>query len=102
MIMNVGKKIICIKDIPSNIIDEAIFILKSNVVDCKKGEIEEKSKAIILNEAEEIVDEYINKIHEEKNAIIEENNDKIKRLKKEMIYIIGLLIILGICIYAVI
>ena len=100
MIMNLGKKIICVKDIPSNIIEEAIFILKSNVVDNKNSKLEIKTKEIILDEAEEIVDEYLDKIHQKK--VEEKNIEKNKQLKKEIMYIIGLFIIAFVCISVVI
>lgn len=98
MIMNLGKKIICVKDIPSNIIEEAIFILKSNIVDNKNQRYEMRTKEIILDEAEEIVDEYLEKIQEERKS---ENSkaERIKQIKKELIYIFGLFIIACVCIY---
>ena len=99
MIMNLGKKIICVKDIPSNIIEEAIFILKANVVDNKSGKLEMKSKEIILDEAEDIVDEYLEKIQAERNSLQQSNKE---RIKKEIVYIIGLFIIACICISIVI
>ena len=101
MIMNLGKKIICVKDIPSNIIEEAIFILKSNVVENKNNKLEAKSKEIILDEAEEIVDEYLEKIQSEKDCKSKMNNEKTGRIK-EIIYITGLVIIASICISIVI
>ena len=55
MIMHVGKKIICMKDIPSNLIEEAIFILKPNVTQKENDKFENKTKEIILDEAEYIV-----------------------------------------------
>lgn len=102
MIMNMGKKIICIKDIPSNLIEEAIFILKPNVTQKKNTIFEEKSKEIILDEAENIVDEYISKIQEKKDSEKENENIRKEELKKEVIYIAGLLIIVSICIAFVI
>lgn len=101
MIMNSDKKIVCVRDIPSNIIEEAIFILKENVVDNQDESIEEKSREIILTEAEDIVDEYINKIQYDNEEYTKEINNKID-IKKEIFYISGLLIILGICISTVI
>lgn len=102
MIMHMGKKIICIKDIPSNLIEEAIFILKSNAVENKNVKFESKKKEIILDEAEEIVEEYVEKIQQE-NA--NENNKILNnniQSKKELIYIAGLVIITFICISVVI
>lgn len=101
MIMHLGKKIICVKDIPSNIIEEAIFILKSNVVENKNDKLEVKSKEIILDEAEEIVGEYLEKIESERECKSELNNKKNEKIK-EIIYIAGLFIIASICIAIVI
>jgi len=101
MIIKSDKKIVCVKDIPSNIIDEAIFILKENVIDNSTQENEERCNEILLNEAEEIVEEYMNKIkgegNEEEIVYVETTN-----WIKEVLYITGLLIILAICIYSVI
>lgn len=102
MIMHLGKKIICVKDIPSNIIEEAIFILKSNVVENKNTKLEMRTKEIILDEAEEIVDEYLEKIKEEKNIQKQSKTEKVKEMKKEIIYLTGLFIIACICISIVI
>ena len=74
MILNSDKKVICIREIPSNVIEEAIFILKENVIE---------------NECES----------EEDN---EEYQIKSISLKKEIIYIIGILTLLAICIFKVI
>ena len=97
MIMNLGKKIICVKDIPSNIIEEAIFILKSNIVDNKNTKFEMRTKEIILDEAEEIVDEYLEKIQEERKSD-DSKTERIIQIKKELIYIFGLFIITYVCI----
>lgn len=101
MIMNLGKKIICVKDIPSNIIEEAIFILKSNIVDNKNQKFEMRTKEIILDEAEEIVDEYLEKIQDERKSE-DSKAERIKQIKKELIYIFGLFIIACVCISIVI
>ncbi|MBQ6860317.1 MAG: hypothetical protein IJO08_01565 [Clostridia bacterium] len=55
MITNTNKNIICVKDIPSNIIEEAIFILKPNVDE----ESVDMRKEIAREEAEEFLGEYV-------------------------------------------
>ena len=100
--MNMGKKIICVKDIPSNLIEEAIFILKPNAVENKKVTIEEKFKEIVLGETEDITNEYINRIQEEKLSEKNKADAKKRELKKEVLYVTGLFIILFICISFVI
>lgn len=58
------RKVIVIKDIPSNIIEEAVFTLKENI----KFEDYEKENYIkydsILGEAEGLIEEYVNKYEE--------------------------------------
>ena len=100
MILHSDKKVICVKDIPSNIIEEAIFILKENVIENAEAEFEERNKEIILNEAEDIVEEYIQKLNcdEEEYEIEEEPTN----WKKEFIYIAFLLVTVAICISTVI
>ena len=102
MIMNLGKRIICIKEIPSNLIDEAIFILKPNAVEKKNNALEEKTKQIIMNEAQDITNEYVNTIQHEKNIEEQNENCKKRELQKEVLYVLGLFIILGVCILSVI
>lgn len=55
-----NKKVVCVKDIPSNIIEEAIFILKSDETDCKNLKTSSARKEIILRETEDLVNEYSN------------------------------------------
>lgn len=102
MIMNSDKKVICVKDIPSNIIEEAIFILKENIIEDLDEENNERNKEIILTEAEDIVNEYINKMEYEKDEYKEVEEINNINIGKEIFYIIGLLVILGICISTVI
>lgn len=65
------KKVIVVKDIPSNIIEEAVFTLKDNVA----FDIKEKDNYIkydsILSEAEGLIEEYVDKY--EKIEIKKEN-----------------------------
>ncbi len=99
MTMNLGKKIISVKDIPSNLIEEAIFILKSDMTENKNLEMK---KEIILAEAEDIVNEYEMKVQVEKNIENKNKQDKIKQLKKEALYLAGLFVIACIIISIVI
>ena len=89
------KNIVILKNLSSNIVDEAIVILKPNkkikkieVVD-NKNNSKFKNKELennlhVINEAEMIINGYIEKI--EKNKIQKDNNNhlinKYKRLKK--------------------
>ena len=99
------KNIVVLKNLPSNMVDEAIIILKQTQKVKQKELVEkrfnnneyklvhQKSKEYILKEAEMLVNEYINKIEKKyDNKRIENNmNYKYQRLKK---YSIALTIIL--------
>ncbi len=77
------KKVIVVKDIPSNIFEEVTFTIRDNVnIDINNDYENFKTESIIL-EAEGIIQEYINKYE---NIEIKKENlfDKIlNRLKKE-------------------
>lgn len=89
------KNMVVLKNLPSNIVDEAIVILKPNIKlksldtidkNSKKNKKvkEENSKKYIINEAEMLVTNYISKIESDKNKKIKANKkieDKCKRLK---------------------
>ncbi len=96
MITDIGKKIISIKDIPSNIIEEAIFILKSDVNNVKNEKIRDKQKEIVRAEAEDFVKDYVIKIQEDTEAKKQEKylkNVKIKAMLISIIAVISCLII---------
>ena len=89
------KNMIILKNLPSNLVEEAIVILKSTakvrdlqkVENNKKGKkeiIERKGNDYVLKEAEMIVSKYITQIEEEKNkkeTNKKQGNKKYKRLK---------------------
>lgn len=90
------KNMIVLKNLPSNIVDEAIIVLKANKKVKKLQKIEKdkqtleseenkKDKEYILKEAEMIVNNYISKIEDKDNSKIIINKDiekKYKKLKK--------------------
>ena len=91
------KNMVVLKNLPSNIIEEAIVILKTNkkvkklekIDKEKRNEIEKtetnkNKKEFVVKEAEMIISSYISKIEEnkqntQKNKI--EQNKKVRRLK---------------------
>lgn len=89
------KNMVILKNLPSNLVEEAIVILKSTakvrdlqkVENNKKGKkeiIERKGNDYVLKEAEMIVSKYITQIEEEKNkkeTNKKQENKKYKRLK---------------------
>ena len=95
------KNMVVLKDLPSNIVDEAIVILKPNIKlksldmsqnkNIKNKKIkEEDPKKYIINEAEMLISNYISKIENDKNKNIKINKkieDKCKRLKMISIFL---------------
>ncbi|MDO5555366.1 MAG: hypothetical protein Q4G09_01545 [Clostridia bacterium] len=91
------KNMIVLKDLPSNIVEEAIVILKPNIKlkneDLAENKIVNKKsenkkinndKKYIINEAEMIISTYISKIEKEKKSVYKANKKietKYKRLK---------------------
>lgn len=100
------KNIVVLKNLPSNIVEEAIIILKETqkvkereLIDKSKkinvSQVQPKSKEYILKEAEMLVTDYINKMENKKQKNKSENNIKVKYqyLKKYSIISTTLLII---------
>ncbi len=87
------KNIVVLKDLPSNLVDEAILILKPNKdarkleYICKSANLEEKSTYknddYVVKEAESVVASYISKVEKNKNLPKEKNqiDRKYNRLK---------------------
>ena len=89
------KNIVVLKDLPSNLVEEAIVVLKENqkmqklqLIDIEEKHIEsisegkntpEKAKDYIIKEAQMLIAEYISKI-ENKNK---KENQSIQKLKKK-------------------
>lgn len=82
MITNVNKKVICIKDIPSNIIEEAFFILKTDVNKTEK--LSEKRREIVTKEAENFLKEYIVEIQKDKSE--DESGKYFKNVKIKAVW----------------
>ena len=100
---NQMKNIIVLKNLPSNLIEEAIIVLKTNKI-VKKLEFVEKKEiqtgknkggnSFIVKEAENVISNYISNI--EKKDEQKENfniNKKYKRLKIYSIVVTGILFI---------
>lgn len=94
------KNMVVLKNLPSNIVDEAIIVLKSNKKVKKLQKIEQnknsisnendkKDKDYILKEAEMLVNNYISKIenNDKKNIFNKEAKEKYNKLKKYAIAI---------------
>ena len=101
------KNIVVLKNLPSNLIDEAIVILKSNK-NAKKLQLAERSMTVqfkepnndrdyVIKEAESIIANYVSKV--EKNKISKRLNNNIEtKYKKIKTYSIFVSIILALCI----
>lgn len=89
------KNMVVLKNLPSNIVDEAIVILKPNVklksldlVENKKesknvkNEKEQNSKKYIINEAEMVLSNYLSKIEDEKKSTAKVNKKIENKYKK--------------------
>lgn len=83
MITNINKKVICVKEIPSNIIEEAIFILKTDVTSSNE-KVEKKRKEIIESEAQNFLKDYMDNIPEYE---IDEEKKDFKSVKIKAILI---------------
>lgn len=101
------RNIIVLKDLPSNLIDEAFVILKSNKKIKSLEHIEKQgnnksqkqnSKDYIVKEAEMIVSNYLSKVENEKQIkshSMRQIENKYKRMKKINI-ILGILLAVNI------
>lgn len=102
------KNIVVLKDIPSNIVDEAIVILKNNTIIKQKEKIENRSSNkfseisngnydFVVREAENVINDYIRnaeKPKETKNSI----NKMLVKYRKLQIYsfLLGISTVIGI------
>ena len=101
------KNILVLKDLPSNIVDEAIVILKPNVklknlntIDSKRaltgGENKREGKDYIINEAHMVIESYIGGIEEQREIRKKNINKKINKrkiLKAALAVLSGLFVI---------
>ena len=94
------KNIIVLKNLPSNIVDEAIVILKPNkkieAVDNKNKYIENKpiNNIHVINEAEMLVSNYICKLeNKDKKSNNKNLKNKYQRLKKYSMLISFILVL---------
>lgn len=98
------NNVIVLNEISSNIVEEAIIVLKPNA--CLKAEnelkkdfskIKNEKKIMVINEAEEIIKNYISQVETKENLI---KKDKIeKRYKTLKIISIASLVINFFCIF---
>ena len=84
------KNMVVLKNLPSNLVEEAIVVLKENAriknfekaENCREvgfADKKEDEKEYVLKEAEMLVSDYISRIEENKNPVL---NNKTKRFKR--------------------
>ena len=89
MSINSVKNMVVLKNLPSNLVEEAIVILKSNakvknaeIIDNSKSfggsNNKEENKDYVLKEAQMLVNDYVSKIEDNKKPVKKVN---VKRLK---------------------
>ena len=89
------KNMVVLRNLPSNIVEEAIVILKANkrvkklekiekIQNTEAQKIDKKEKDYIFKEAEMVVSQYLSKIEDNKKEerISQKNKRKDERLKK--------------------
>lgn len=103
------KNMIVLKNLPSNIVDEAIIILKNNkkVKAFKKAEIQNngalessESEQYIVREAEMVISNYLSKVEKEKQIksySMKQMENKYRKLKITSI-VLGIIVLLNIII----
>lgn len=108
--MNIGqmKNIVVLKDIPSNIVDEAIVILKNNSNVNKKelirnkksnrdNESPDKNYDFVVNEAENVIKDYIRNLEKPKETKVSLNKILVKYRKLQIYsFLLGIIAIVGI------
>ena len=90
---NAMKNMVILKNLPSNLVEEAYIVLKDNVKIHKVQKVEQnktgkkeekaKSKDYMVKEAEMVIQDYIAKI-EKKEYEINSNNKKLKEKYKRL------------------
>ena len=91
------KNTVILKSVPSNIVDEAIFVLKKNIK-IKEAELQnqretigkevtEKTDNYIVKEAEMIINDYCNKVEnvQKRDKVIKSMQRKYNKIKKLLI-----------------
>ena len=105
MNMSDMKNIVILKDLPSNLVDEAIVFLKQNqkikkleyienTEKFKEGGQNDKNKDFLANEAKLVIADYILKIEKENNSTKNKKIDKkYKRLRNINFMLIAALVL---------
>lgn len=97
---NAMKNMVVLKNLPSNMVEEAFIVFKDNVKIHKLQKVEKnkikekdektKTESYMIKEAEMIVQDYISKIEKKEYELVNGNkkiNEKYKRLKYLTIFL---------------
>lgn len=90
MVTKLNKNVLVVQDVPSNLIEEVILILRN---DDKK--LKSKTKDILMIEAKEIINDCSAKLqneYDERRKAEREANDKRKRQKVNLLTLFGFIL----------
>lgn len=95
------KNMVVLKNLPSNIVEEAYVILKPNKnlkqnIENQENQNTRISSEYVVKEAEMVVSNYLSKIEEKKtfkNLEVEKIKRKYKKLKNTSVILVGILIL---------
>ena len=95
MITHINKNVICIKDIPSNLVEEAILILKTDMENSNKRILKSKNE-IIMQESNELISDFMLNYEKRKKEVAFQKMIWKKRILMSivMIGLVGLIILL--------
>ena len=85
MVTKINKNVLLVKEIPSNLIEEAILILKT---DDKK--IKQKTKEILMIEANEIINDCSNKLQSEYDNLRKAEREAVNKRRRQKINLISI------------
>ncbi len=109
---NIMKNMLILKNLPSNIADEAIVILKPNIklkslnyAEIKKEIKNERNsnakdeKRYIVNEAEMVISNYLSKMEKQNKNLARDNKNIERKYKKARLtsVLLGILLFLSFC-----
>lgn len=85
MVTKINKNVLLVKEIPSNLIEEAILILKT---DDKK--IKQKTREILMIEANEIINDCSNKLQSEYDNLRKAEREAVNKKRRKKINLISI------------
>jgi len=93
------KNIIILKNLPSNLIEEAIVILKQNkkLKFSNEEHMKDNKQNFIINEAQSVIADYISKVEEQDKSSKRQLNELKQKYKKLKVVSITLGILMLIC-----